>query len=65
MPQTISQHICSYFFESLTYIEAITPETIEALKALHMNNRLANGRELAKLVQEIEERYAHHQDANG
>lgn len=65
MPQTVSQLIYAKFFENLASLETVKPETIAALKALHASNHLANARDLAKLVQEIEERYAHDQNVDG
>lgn len=65
MPQTVSQQIYAKFFENLASQEAVRPETIAALKALHARNHLSNGRDIAKLVQEIEERHAHDQNADG
>lgn len=65
MSQTVSQYIYAKFFENLASLRAVKPGTLAALKALHVRHRLANGRDLAKLVQEIETRYAHDQDADG
>ena len=65
MPLTVSQKIYDRFFENLTALETIKPETIAALKTLQANNRLGRSRDLADLVQEMERRYAHDQNTDG
>jgi len=65
MPQTVSEQIYARFFENLAVREDVKPETVAALQALHARDRLTNGRDLVKLVKDIEKRHAHDQDADG
>ena len=65
MPQTVSERIYEAFFGNLTQLEDVKPETIESLKALYAANRMAESRHLDRLVQEVENRYAQVEDADG
>jgi len=65
MPQTVSAKICEAFFANLARLEDVKPETMEGLKALYAANRMAESRHLDRLVQEMENRYAQVEDADG
>ena len=65
MSRTVSEKIYEAFFANLAQLEAVKPETIESLKALYDANRMAESRDLDGLAQEMENRHAQIEDADG
>ncbi len=61
MTSAVSELIYNKFFENLLKNKDVKPETVEAIRELHKNEKIANKNELLKLVRSMEERYVQNQ----
>lgn len=64
MPQPVSELIYQAFFERLSHLDVVRPETIQSLKALYETSQIATKAKLTRLTQEIEARHAQDQETN-
>jgi hypothetical protein len=61
MTSSVSELIYNKFLENLSKNKEIKPETLEAIKQLYKNGKIANKTELSKLVQSMEGRHVQNQ----
>jgi hypothetical protein len=61
MASTVSELIFTKFFENLSSNKEVKPETLETIKKLHANGKIANKNDLIELVQSMEERHVQNQ----
>lgn len=62
--QTVSDRIYEAFFAQLANNRLVRPETVEALRAIYHQQRLADKQSLARIVQDMENRHAQNQNTD-
>lgn len=65
MPKVVSEQIYRCFFDNLSQLGAVSPETLDAVQKLHQSRALTDKKKIAELVKEIEARHAKDQLSQG